>query len=88
MVFLVSGHRTAGRAQGAPHIQTAEIEVSHPELVDALRRGDRVLLDDGRIELLVRSVDGRRAECSVVGAACWASARGSACPAARCRCRR
>lgn len=43
-----------------------EIEVSHPELVEALRRGDRVLLDDGRIELLVRSVAGGRAECSVV----------------------
>jgi pyruvate kinase len=43
-----------------------EIEVSHHELVDALRRGDRVLLDDGRIELLVKSVADGRAECSVV----------------------
>jgi pyruvate kinase len=43
-----------------------EIEVSHQELVEALRRGDRVLLDDGRIELLVKSVAGGRAECSVV----------------------
>ncbi len=43
-----------------------EIEVSHGELIDALRRGDRVLLDDGRIELMVRSVSGGRAVCSVV----------------------
>jgi pyruvate kinase len=43
-----------------------EIEVSHHELVEALRRGDRVLLDDGRIELLVKSVEDGRAECSVV----------------------
>ena len=43
-----------------------EIEVSHRELVEALKRGDRVLLDDGRIELIVKSVANGRAECSVV----------------------
>ena len=43
-----------------------EIEVSHPELVDALRVGDRVLLDDGRIELVVRGRESGRVECSVV----------------------
>jgi len=43
-----------------------EIEVSHHELVEALRRGDRVLLDDGRIELLVKSLANGRAECSVI----------------------
>ena len=43
-----------------------DIEVSHVELVRALRRGDRVLLDDGRIELAVRSVDDGRAEASIV----------------------
>jgi pyruvate kinase len=56
LVILTSEHRAAEN----------EIEVSHPELVEALHRGDRVLLDDGRIELVVRSVDGGRAECSVV----------------------
>ena len=64
-VFLIGGPRNAGRAQGALHPDN-EIEVSHPELVEALHKGDRVLLDDGRIELLVRGVDGLRAECSVV----------------------
>jgi pyruvate kinase len=49
-----------------PRAAENEIEVSHPELIEALHRGDRVLLDDGRIELVVRSVDGGRAECSVV----------------------
>jgi pyruvate kinase len=43
-----------------------DIEVSHPELVHALHRGDRVLLDDGRIELTCRSAVDGRAECSVV----------------------
>ena len=43
-----------------------EIEVSHVELVEALRRGDHVLLDDGRIELVVRAVSSGRATCSVI----------------------
>src|SRR3989442_6827093 len=51
---------------GGPRSGADEIEVSHPELVDALRPGDRVLIDDGRIELVVRSVSKGRAECSVV----------------------
>ena len=55
-VFLIGAARSAEN----------EIEVSHPELVDALRYGDRVLLDDGRIELVVRNVSPGRAECSVV----------------------
>jgi pyruvate kinase len=42
------------------------IEVSHHELVDALEVGDRVLLDDGRIELVVRGTAPGRAECSIV----------------------
>src|SRR5579864_9219456 len=52
---------------GAAHARPPdEIEVSHHELVDALEVGDRVLLDDGRIELTVRSVAPGRAECSVL----------------------
>ncbi|HEY0832003.1 MAG TPA: pyruvate kinase [Candidatus Dormibacteraeota bacterium] len=43
-----------------------QIEISHVELVRALRPGDRVLLDDGRIELSVRGVEDGRAEASVV----------------------
>src|ERR1700674_2176782 len=42
-VFLTGAHR----APGVPKPEN-EIEVSHSELVTALRRGDRVLLDDGR----------------------------------------
>ncbi|HEV8596855.1 MAG TPA: pyruvate kinase [Candidatus Dormibacteraeota bacterium] len=55
-VALVGGHRQA----------PDQIEVSHVELVQALRPGDRVLLDDGRIELAVRAVDDGRADASVV----------------------
>jgi pyruvate kinase len=51
---------------GAARSAANEIEVSHPELVEALRPGDRVLIDDGRIELVVRETAPGRAECSVV----------------------
>src|ERR1700704_3162140 len=50
-VFLIASHRESEN----------EIEVSHPELVEALRLGDRVLLDDGRIELVVRGTSPGRA---------------------------
>ena len=43
-----------------------QIQVSHVELVRALHPGDRVLIDDGRIELSVRSVSDGHAEASVV----------------------
>jgi pyruvate kinase len=46
--------------------KTDEITVSHVELVQALRPGDRVLIDDGRIELAVRSVSDGRADASVM----------------------
>jgi pyruvate kinase len=46
--------------------QENEIEVSHAELIEALHPGDHVLLDDGRIELVVRNVAGGRAFCSVI----------------------
>jgi pyruvate kinase len=61
---LVRGRRvylTTARRQ-----QEDEIEVSHGELIEALHPGDRVLLDDGRIELIVRAVSGERAEGSVI----------------------
>ena len=51
---------TAGRRTDA-----SDIEVSHRELVDAVRPGDRVLLDDGRIELTVREVSPGLAACYV-----------------------
>jgi pyruvate kinase len=65
VILTSEPRRAAGRAQGALRPE-GEIEVSHHELVQALHRRDRVLLDDGRIELVVRSVGGGRAECSVV----------------------
>jgi pyruvate kinase len=58
-------HDAPAQGEGAPQADN-QIEISHSELVEALHRGDHVLLDDGRIELVVRSVEGRQAECSVV----------------------
>jgi pyruvate kinase len=49
-----------------PRASPDEIEVSHPELIAALQVGDRVLLDDGRIELKVRALESGGARCTVV----------------------
>ncbi len=51
---------------GAPREAPNQIEVSHVELVQALHPGDRVLIDDGRIELSVRAVHDGQAEASVI----------------------
>jgi len=74
VVTLVGGGASAPtRAFGATSPQGGEVKlepnqihVSHEELVQALRPGDRVLLDDGRIELAVRAVSDGQAEASVV----------------------
>ncbi|HKV86623.1 MAG TPA: pyruvate kinase [Candidatus Dormibacteraeota bacterium] len=76
-VRLVRGRQVVLTAEGHPDLPVREsasapsasaevIKVSHPELVHALRRGDRVLLDDGRIELACRAASDGFAECSVV----------------------
>ena len=68
---ILTGESRSRRAHDSPSgdgVAPADnhIEISHPELVEALQRGDHVLLDDGRIELVVRSVEGHQAECSVM----------------------
>ena len=63
-VAIVPQHRPQDGEEHAGRLD--QIEVSHHELVDALEVGDRVLLDDGRIELSVRGVAPGRAECSVL----------------------
>lgn len=62
----VGGRRRPSPPAPRPAGQEGVIEVSHRELVDALQVGDRVLLDDGRIELVVRGLEAGRAEASVV----------------------
>lgn len=42
------------------------VGTTYPALVEDLRRGDTLLLDDGAIELWVEDVSGSRAECRVV----------------------
>ncbi len=67
-VALVASTSSAGPSGRLPTSgeEFEFIQVSHPELVQALRPGDRVLIDDGRIELAVRSVNDGRADASVV----------------------
>lgn len=59
--------------KGATFILTTEpvvgnekmVSVSYPRLPEDLKPGDRVLIDDGLIELKVLSIDGARIECIV-----------------------
>jgi pyruvate kinase len=44
----------------------ARVEVDYPTLCADLRAGDRVVVGDGAISLVVRAVDGEAAHCSVV----------------------
>jgi pyruvate kinase len=50
---------------GADSAPAPVVPVTYGRLADDLRPGDRVLLDDGAIELEVRSVSGRRVDCVV-----------------------
>jgi len=71
---LSGSHGPAGR-DGQDFIQ-----VSHVELVQALRPGDRVLLDDGRIELAVRTAQDGRAEATVIRGGLLGSRKGVSVP--------
>ena len=72
------------RAAARPDLPTGgevkEIHVSHPELVEALRPGDRVLLDDGRIELAVRASSDGHADATVVRGGLLGSRKGVSVP--------
>jgi len=81
---LPSGPSASGAGAGPPTGGEAgspqRIEVSHVELVQALRPGDRVLLDDGRIELAVRAMKDGRAEASIVRGGLLGSRKGISVP--------
>src|SRR5436189_2349746 len=66
VVLVGAGPHAPSSGFAAPSQGGEVVQVSHVELVQALRPGDRVLLDDGRIELAIRGVEDGRAEASVV----------------------
>ncbi|HEY6116421.1 MAG TPA: pyruvate kinase [Candidatus Dormibacteraeota bacterium] len=76
----MGGTRPSGPAGHLPTSGEDFIQVSHVELVQALRPGDRVLLDDGRIELAVRTAHEGRAEASVVRGGLLGSRKGVSVP--------
>src|ERR671923_197056 len=72
--------RSAARRDLPNGGEVKEIHVSHPELVEALRPGDRVLLDDGRIELAVRASSDGHADATVVRGGLLGSRKGVSVP--------
>lgn len=68
-VRLVGGLLRAGGQLGAQTVLGStllELPVTYPQLARDVRPGARILIDDGRIELLVSSVSGGAVECRVV----------------------
>jgi pyruvate kinase len=52
----------AGKIRSAP----GTIPVAYAALARDVKRGDRILIDDGKVEIIVRSVRGDRVRCEVV----------------------
>ncbi|MEQ1793183.1 MAG: pyruvate kinase [Nitrospira sp.] len=67
-VRLVGGLLRSGGQLGAQAVLGSaiqELPVTYPQLAKDVRPGARILIDDGRIELLVSSVSGGAVECRV-----------------------
>ena len=58
MRFSLFGTKQLGSERG--------VSVSHKGLVEAVAVGQRVMIDDGKIELLVQKLEGRDVECEVI----------------------
>ena len=83
LVRLTRGQKVALVPQGTAKSggpAGLEIGVSHAELVAAVRPQDRVLVDDGQIELRVSSVKGMRADCIVTRGGLLAERKGITVP--------
>jgi pyruvate kinase len=66
-ILLERGDRFAIDADCPPDAgDRTRVGTTYPELVDDVRHGDTLLLDDGAIELWVEAVDAGRIECRVV----------------------
>jgi len=68
-VRLVGGLLRSGGQIGAQTVApslTIELPVTYPQLARDVRPGARILIDDGRIELLASSVSGGAVECRVI----------------------
>jgi pyruvate kinase len=68
---------------GAVTAPPPAVPVSYQHLADDLEPGDRVLLDDGAIELRVRAVQGRRVRCQVLRGGTISSGKGVNLPGTR-----
>lgn len=65
------------------HRGASEIPVQSPYLAISVRAGQRLLIDDGRIELVVRETDGTRVRCEVIRGGVLKSRKGINVPGVR-----
>ncbi|MCS7252583.1 MAG: pyruvate kinase [Armatimonadota bacterium] len=65
------------------HAQHDEIPIQSPYLAISVRCGQRLLIDDGRIELVVKQTDGARVRCEVIRGGVLKSRKGINVPGVR-----
>ena len=78
-VRLMGGALRSGGQHGAQTVLGSamlELPVTYPQLARDVRPGARILIDDGRIELLASSVSGGAVECRVTTGGCVTSQKG------------
>lgn len=78
-VRLMGGILRSGGQHGAQTVlgsEMLELPVTYPQLARDVRPGARILIDDGRIELLASSVWGGAVECRVKTGGCVTSQKG------------
>lgn len=56
------------------------VPIPHPEVLRDIRKGDRILLDDGLLELLIVSRDGEQAQARVIAGGVLSSRKGLSLP--------
>ncbi len=61
-----------------------EIPFPHPEIIEDVEPGDRLLLDDGALELVATAIAPNRLTCRVVVGGLLTHARASICPVSTC----
>jgi len=65
MEALAVGQRFTLDDDAAPGDAT-RVQLPHPEILRSVKPGHRLLIDDGRLQLLCEEADGRRLRCTVV----------------------
>lgn len=76
---LAKGQLFTLDSNNAPGDRT-RVYLPHPEILEAVKPGERLLIDDGRLELVCEKCDGRSVECRVVAGTSISDRKGVSLP--------